>query len=134
MGGVLGERMSAEPAVYTAPAGLGVELLAETLLEAFHVLRDAVAGGRPAIAVVRDADVLGHGEPAEAALANALVGLVRALATEGARDRWTVNALAVPARLDPDALSVWIDRLADPNGMTGGLVRLGELHLGRVPS
>ena len=126
--------MNAEPATYTAPAGVGIELLEETLLDAFHALRDALAGGRPAIAVVRDADVLGHGEPADAALANALVGLVRALATEGTRDGWTVNALAVPDELDPDALSVWIDRLAHANGLTGGLVRLGDLHLGRVPS
>jgi hypothetical protein len=126
--------MNAKPATYTPPSGLGIELLEETLLDAFHALRDAVTSGRPAIVIVRDADVLGHGDPAGAALANALVGLVRALATEGTRDGWTVNALAVPDELDPDALSVWIDRLAHANGLTGGLVRLGDLHLGRVPS
>ena len=126
--------MNAEPATYTAPTGVDIELLEETLLGAFHALRDALASGRPAIAVVRDADVLGHGDAADAALANALVGLVRALATEGTRDGWMVNALAVPDDVDPDGASVWIDRLAHANGLTGGLVRLGDLHLGRVPS
>jgi hypothetical protein len=52
--------MNAEPATYTAPAGVGIELLDETLLDAFTVLRDALTGGRPAIALVRDADVLGQ--------------------------------------------------------------------------
>lgn len=117
--------------VYEAPAGIGIEGLEDALLDAFRAVRDAVSAGRPVVVIVRDADVLGHGEPADAALANALVGLVRAFATEGGRDGWRVNALSVP---DGDERAAWVDRLADPQGVSGAIVRLGDLHLGRVPA
>jgi len=111
----------------------GLDDLEPALLDAFRRAREAVTGGRPVVAVVRDADLLGQGEPADAALANALVGLVRALATEGVREGWTLNALAVRDDAPAQERAVWIERLGDGQGAGGALVRLGELHLGRVP-
>ena len=111
----------------------GLEGLEPALLNAFRRTRTAVMAGRPVVTVVRDADLLGHGEPADAALANALVGLMRAFATEGVRDGWTVNALAVVDDIGDLARAAWIERLAQSDGARGALVRLGDLHLGRVP-
>ncbi|MBV9464806.1 MAG: hypothetical protein JO206_12025 [Solirubrobacterales bacterium] len=122
------------PFVHAAPRGVGIEGLEAALLEAFQRLREALTAGRPAVVIVRDADLLGHGDPADAALANGLLGLVRALATEGAREQWIVNALAVDGEeTDEAAQDVWVQRLSEPVGVTGVLIRLGDLHLGRVP-
>jgi hypothetical protein len=83
--------MTTEVAVIEATPLDGLDDLEPALLDAFLRARDAVTGGRSVVAVVRDADLLGHCEPADAAFANGLVGLVRALATEGIREGWTVN-------------------------------------------
>ena len=63
----------------------------------------AVTHGRPAVVIVRDCDLLGHGGAADAALANGLLGLVRALATEGLREQWVVNMLAIETDTDAQA-------------------------------
>ena len=44
---------------------------------------------------MRERDLLAHGDEFDAALAHGLIGLVRALAIEGAKPGWTINALAV---------------------------------------
>ena len=106
-----------------------LDRLDTVLLDAFRALRAALAEGRPAIVVLADADVSAHGDPVGAALAHGLLGLVRALATEGAREGWIVNALSVGEGADPGP---WIERLADPHDLRGALVRLGGEHLGRI--
>jgi hypothetical protein len=111
----------------------GLDDLEPALLDAFTRSRDALAGGRPVVLVVRDEALLGHAEPADAAFANALVGLARALATEGVRDGWTVNVLAVTDTTEDADRAAWLDRLASGDGASGALVRLGGLHRGRVP-
>jgi hypothetical protein len=111
----------------------GIDELEAALLDGFGRARDAVLSGRSVVVVVRDEDLLGHREPADAALANALVGLVRALATEGVREGWTLNALALADGTTDAERSAWIDRLAGGDGARGALIRLGDLHLGRVP-
>jgi NAD(P)-dependent dehydrogenase (short-subunit alcohol dehydrogenase family) len=121
------------PEVLHARPLSGIEDIEPALLDAFLRAREAVVGGRSVVAVVRDGDLLGHGEAADAAFANALVGLVRALATEGAREGWTVNALAVPDEMRADQRDAWIARLARGEGAGGALLRLGDLQLGRVP-
>jgi hypothetical protein len=118
--------------VLEAPAGVGVDGLEAALLEAFRALRDAVAADRPAVVVLRERDVLAHGDEFDAALAHGLIGLVRAFATEGSRPGWRVNALSVPDDLDEDARSTWLERLSEPAGASGVVVRLGEVHLGKV--
>jgi hypothetical protein len=119
--------------VYEAPLGIDLDGLEVAILEAFHRLRDAVAGGSPAVVIIRESDLLGHGDAADAALANALLGLVRALATEGLREGWVVNALSIPDDLAEAVRRAWIDRLSEPQGISGAVIRLGELHLGRAP-
>jgi len=121
------------PVVYEAPRGIGVAGLEASILDAFHQLRDAVTGGRAAVVIVRDSDLLGHGDPADAALANGLLGLVRAFATEGVREGWVVNILAVDEGADDATRRGWVERLSDPQGVVGALIRVGPLHLGRVP-
>jgi hypothetical protein len=87
--------VTTEVAVTEARPLDGVDDLEPALLDAFpRRARDAVTGGRP-VAVVRDADLLGRGEPAEPA--------------------------------------AWVERLGSADRAGGALVRLGDLHLGRVP-
>jgi hypothetical protein len=119
--------------VLVAAEGVGLDDLEPVLLDAFKRLRDAVVAGRPAVVVVRERDVLGHGGELDAALAHGLLGLVRALATEGAKPGWTVNALSVADETSAAERAAWIERLASPAGASGAVVRLGGAHLGRVP-
>lgn len=119
------------PFVLHAPAAADLDTLDAVLLRAFRELRDALAGGRVAVVVLSDTHLAGHGEPADAAVAHALVGLVRALATEGAREGWAINALAVADGVDPEP---WIARLGEPGALRGGVIRLGDGHLGRIPA
>ena len=101
------------------------------LLRGFRDLVEALQGGRPAIVVLREEDVASQGEPAAAALAHALLGLVRALATEGARQGWIINAVSVDEEIDS---SPWLEFLGQSHGLNGALVRLGSRHLGKVPA
>jgi hypothetical protein len=109
------------PSVVRQPEIGGFDELEDALLQAF---RQLVSSDGPCVVVLRDADVAAHGDPVAAALAHALLGLVRALALEGR----TVNALSVD---DPDPDPAWIERLADSQGLNGQLVRLGGRGLGK---
>jgi hypothetical protein len=110
---------------YEPPSGVGLDELEDELCRAFETLRDG-----DAVVVLDEADVAGVGDPVAAALAHGLIGMVRALAIEGRR----INALAAPADLAPEDRQAWIERLAEPAGASGALVRLGTDHLGRVPA
>jgi len=125
--------MTGQPLVYEAPLGVGLEELEDTLFDAFDSIRSALAEASPVVIVVREEELLGHGEAGDAALAGALVGLVRALAVEGVRENWRINALSVTADVAPEHVIEWTLRLADPAAANGELVRLGNLHLGRLP-
>jgi NAD(P)-dependent dehydrogenase (short-subunit alcohol dehydrogenase family) len=119
--------------VYEAPPAIEVDGLEEALLSAFGTIRGALAERRPVVVIVHDEDLLGHGSPGAAALAGGLVGLTRALATEGMREGWRINALAITAQSAPEERARWIDQLSQSAALTGELVRLGPLQLGRVP-
>lgn len=108
------------------------DTLADDLLGAFRSLLDALGQGRPVVVVLREGDLAGQGDPAAAAYAHALLGLVRALTVEGGRDSWIINAVSVEG--EHAAPQLWIDHLADPGGPRGALVRLGRTHLGRIPA
>jgi hypothetical protein len=105
-----------------------VEDLELQLLEQFTAAREALLAGRPVIFEVSASDLLGHGGVADAALANAMVGLARALALEGVRAGWRVNVVARESGGDVD--TAFLDDLA----LTGQLLHLGSGHLGRVAS
>jgi hypothetical protein len=105
-------------------ARVDLDGLEDELARAFMTVREAE---EPVVVALDDADVAGVGDPAAAALAHGLLGLVRALAIEGR----AIAALAVPADLPPEEREAWIERLA---GASGTFVRLGTDQLGRVPA
>jgi hypothetical protein len=98
------------------------------LRDHFVEARNALLTGRRVVFEVVGADLLGHGTPADAAVASALVGLARALALEGAGVGWSVNVLARGDEPAPDATL-----LADL-GLSGQLLHCDRRHLGRVLS
>jgi NAD(P)-dependent dehydrogenase (short-subunit alcohol dehydrogenase family) len=105
-----------------------IEDVEAQLTEHFSAARAALLDGHPVVFEVSGADLLGHGSPADAAVASALVGLTRALALEGARAGWSVNAVARETGTSAEA-----PFLAE-HGLTGQLVHTGVGHLGRVQS
>jgi len=118
----------AEPAILSQPVvGDDVARVNAELTDAFAAIREAVAAGRPVAVLLRDGDLLGQGDIADAALAGGLLGLVRAFALEGAKP---VNA--VTHRGDEDAAraaAAALDGIAD---LSGQLIRLGTAHLGKL--
>lgn len=126
--------MADGPLTITAPPASDAATLDDILFDCFEKIRQALVNHTPVVVVVADKDLLGHGDPVAAALAGALVGLVRALATEAHREDWQINALSVTDGSAPELRDEWIRRLSDPVGLTGELIRLGRLHLGRVPA
>ncbi len=125
--------MSAEP----APEPLVVEqavvadavAMAEALRQGFVAMRDAVAAGRPIVVLVRDSDLLGQNSLEGAALATGLLGMARALATEGAGRGWRVNVVSHGE--DGASVDETIAWLAQ-SGLSGQLVRATTDHLGAI--
>jgi NAD(P)-dependent dehydrogenase (short-subunit alcohol dehydrogenase family) len=108
-----------EPA---APAD--VDAVGTALREAFVSARDALDAEQPVLVVMPDGDLLGHGTPAACAQAAALLGLVRALAFEGVKEGWSINAVSRGDAADAE--------LPDLSALSGQLVRLGTAHVGKV--
>lgn len=121
--------MSAEPLVLRQAPVEDAPAVGAALQDAFLALRDAVPAGRPVVVVVRDDDLLGQRTPEAAALANGLLGMVRALALEGASRGWQVNAVS---HRDDGPLEATVEWLAAGPGLSGQLVRVTTDHLGRV--
>jgi NAD(P)-dependent dehydrogenase (short-subunit alcohol dehydrogenase family) len=119
---------------YDVPAVAELERLEDELARAFHVLRAALVRGDRVVVSVADRDLQGAGEPVAAALAHALLGLVRALAIEGRKHGWRINLLSAPDGFPVEETGSWIERLGDPAGAGGVALRLGHEHLGRVPA
>lgn len=92
-------------------------------------MRGAVLEGRPVTVLVRDLDLLGQGTATDAAVANAMLGMVRALALEGARHGWRVNAVATGSERPSRELFALL-RGAE---ISGQLLRTTGAGLGRVP-
>jgi NAD(P)-dependent dehydrogenase (short-subunit alcohol dehydrogenase family) len=118
------------PLVLRQPPVGDVAAVGRALDDAFAALREAVPAGRPVIVVLRDDDLLGQRSPEDAALAAALLGMVRALAMEGARAGWQVNA--VSHRDGDRPLEETLRWLGTAPGVTGQLLRVTTDHLGRV--
>jgi hypothetical protein len=121
-----------EAAIVHQPRGLSVDELESGLLRVFGECRDALTAGRPVVVVLREDDVLGHGDPLDAAVAHAVVGLIRGLAVEGVREGWRINGLSVGLDATEEGWIRWAERLACPEGANGVVVRLGSAHLGRI--
>lgn len=103
--------------------------MAEALRQGFVAMRDAVAVGRPIVVLVRDSDLLGRNSPEGAALATGLLGMARALATEGAGRGWLVNTVSYGE--DGASVDETIAWLAQ-SGLSGQLVRATTDHLGGI--
>jgi hypothetical protein len=119
---------------FDVPAVAELDRLEDELARAFGVLREALARGDRVVVTVADRDLQGTGEPIAAALAHGLLGLVRALAIEGRKPGWRINLLSTSADVVAEERAAWIERLGDPAGASGAVVRLGHEHLGRVPA
>ena len=115
-----------------APRGADGTSFDAEMLRVFREALTALTAGQPVVALVHEEDILGRGEPLDAAAAHAVVGLVRGLAIEGAKEGWRINAIAVPSGEQDADLAAWSGRLAVPAGATGIVLRLGPEHLGRV--
>lgn len=118
-----------EPLIIDQPAAPDPDAVVAVLTDAFRETREALLDERPVVFLLDDADLLGQGEVAGAAVATGLLGLVRALALEGAKPGWKINA--VGHRGDPDGAREAARGLAE-SGLSGQLIRLGTDHLGKV--
>ncbi len=119
----------AEPLIVAQPRAEDVDAITALLTTAFAAARDAVTAERPVVFLLDDRDLLGQGEVADAAVATGLLGLVRALALEGAKPGWRVNA--VSHRDEEEAARGAATWLAGSE-LSGQLVRVGRDHLGKV--
>jgi hypothetical protein len=115
------------------PGSVGDDLDAVTpaLTGAFVAAREALGEGRR-VAVVLDArDLLGQGEPLDAAVATGLLGMVRTLGIEGVKPGWSINVVA-GAEGDEEAVEETVAMLAGTSAVTGQLLQVGGANLGKV--
>jgi hypothetical protein len=99
------------------------------LVDAFERVQSAIGDEQPVVVVVPAADLLGHRGPERGAYVGGLVGMVRAVAFEGARPGWSINALALPDGVEvPDGdVSSYVGA-----GVTGQVVTVGAGLIGKV--
>lgn len=111
------------------PTGGDVDAVGRQLDEAFAAIKAAV-DERSVVVLVCDGDLLGQGDPCDAAVATALLGMVRALTQEGAKPGWQLNVVSHHDREGP--VTETCDRLASIPGLSGQLIRVGRAHIGKV--
>lgn len=102
------------------------------LTEAFAAIRDSCEDGRPVVVVVDARDLMGQGDPLDAAVATGLLGMVRTFGIEGAKPGWRVNVVAGGAD-DAAAIDEAVATLAG-SSLTGQLLNVGGANLGKLPA
>lgn len=102
------------------------------LTRAFEVSRAAAKAEDPIVYVVRQDDLLGRRGPGNAMVATGLLSAARTAALEGVGKGWTANVVAYDEDADLASVEAWAMRLADSEGVTGELVRIGPGHLGKA--
>jgi hypothetical protein len=105
----------------------------DRLWDTFSRSLSALQQGAPVVLLVADGALAGDASPAASALAAGAVGLARALALEGAEQSWWINVLSAPASASREDVDAWVERLGDPHGASGAVLRLGTRHQGRNP-
>ncbi|HKZ12289.1 MAG TPA: hypothetical protein VJL81_00445 [Solirubrobacterales bacterium] len=133
------------------PLGDGPGSVTLALTGAFARARDALEARRPVVVVVAAGDLLGQGDPLDAAVATGLLGMVRTLAIEGAKPGWRINVVAAPgvaeaggreglgvasvdeAADEEDPVALTIAMLAESE-LTGQLLQVGGANLGKLPA
>ncbi|HVW46982.1 MAG TPA: hypothetical protein VHA76_08015 [Solirubrobacterales bacterium] len=103
------------------------------LTDAFARIRDAVGAGRPVVVVLAARDLMGQGDPLDAAVATGLLGMVRTFGIEGAKPGWRVNAVA-GGEDDAEAVEATVAMLGSAEQVTGQLLSVGGANLGKVPA
>ena len=114
------------------PAGDDPGAVGSALTDAFIAARDALEAGRAVVFVVGTGDLLGQGNPLDAAVATGLLGMMRTLAIEGAKPGWRVNVVAGAAE-DGAAVEETVALLGS-SSLTGQLLQLGGGNLGKLPA
>ncbi|MCW2767868.1 hypothetical protein [Nocardioides sp.] len=104
--------------------------LGAALEVAFRAIKNAIANDDAVVVVVPSEDLLGHRSPVGAAYVNALIGMTRAVAFEGARVGWKINTVAVPSTSELTDRQA-IDAVA-ADGLTGQVLTLGTALVGRL--
>ena len=133
------------------PLGGDPGAVTRVMTDAFVAVREALEAGRPVVVVIAAGDLLGQGEPLDAAVATGLLGMVRTLGIEGAKPGWRINVVAGPgvageqaeARLavasddeaadEEDPVALTIAMLAESE-LTGQLLQVGGANLGKLPA
>ena len=108
------------------------EEVADEMMEAFALSREAARAGAPVVYVVESADLLGRRGAGKAMVATGLLSAGRDLALETVRAGVPVNVLATDDTTEPETAAAWIARLLTDPGTTGELIRLGSTHLARA--
>jgi NAD(P)-dependent dehydrogenase (short-subunit alcohol dehydrogenase family) len=133
------------------PLGDDPGAVTQVLTEAFAAVREALEARRPVVVVVAAGDLLGQGDPLDAAVATGLLGMVRTLGIEGAKPGWRINVVAGPgvaadgeeerlavepeeeAADEEDPVALTIAMLAESE-LTGQLLQVGGANLGKLPA
>jgi NAD(P)-dependent dehydrogenase (short-subunit alcohol dehydrogenase family) len=133
------------------PLGDDPGAVTQALGAAFAAIREALEAQRPVVVVVAAGDLLGQGDPLDAAVATGLLGMVRTLAIEGAKPGWRINVVAGPglaedgekeefgvapeaeAADEEDPVALTIGMLAQSE-LTGQLLQAGGANLGKLPA
>jgi hypothetical protein len=102
------------------------------LTEVFAAIREACEAGRPVVVVVDARDLMGQGDPLDAAVATGLLGMVRTFGIEGAKPGWRVNVVA-GGEDDAAAIDEAVATLAG-SSLTGQLLNVGGANLGKLPA
>jgi NAD(P)-dependent dehydrogenase (short-subunit alcohol dehydrogenase family) len=123
----------------------------QALTSAFAAAREALEARRPVVVVVAAGDLLGQGDPLDAAIATGLLGMVRTLGIEGAQPGWRINVVAGPGRAEDgeaeefgvapeveaadeeDPVALTIGMVAESE-LTGQLLQVGGANLGKLPA
>ena len=133
------------------PLGDDPGAVTQALTDAFAAARDALEARRPVVVVVAAGDLLGQGDPLDAAVATGLLGMVRTLGIEGAKPGWRINVVAGPgvaadgeeeklgvepedeAADEEDPVALTIAMVAESE-LTGQLLQVGGANLGKLPA
>jgi hypothetical protein len=99
------------------------------LVAAFELVQRAIGSDDDVVVVVPAADLLGHRGPERSAYVGGLVGLVRAVAFEGVRPGWVINALALPEGVE--VADGDVAAYVGP-GVSGQVVTVGTGLVGKV--
>jgi NAD(P)-dependent dehydrogenase (short-subunit alcohol dehydrogenase family) len=132
------------------PLGEDPGEVTSALTGAFVAAREALEAQRPVVVVLAAGDLLGQGDPLDAAVATGLLGMVRTLAIEGAKPGWRINVVAGPgvaahdgeglavaptdeAADEEDPVALTIAMVADSE-LTGQLLQARGANLGKLPA